>query len=372
MTLHIEALDLYHIRMTLKHPFETSFGVQRVMDKTLTAVHSGGLTGWGESSLFHAPAYSYETIQTAWHIQHDFLLPRLLLGAHITHPAEVGRLFAPVRGHPMAKAGPEAAVWDLYAKQRGESLSAVLGGTRRRVPVGVSIGIQPSVDALVERVRGFVTEGYPRIKVKIKPGWDVEPVAALHAAFPDAALMADANSAYTLADRATFEALDAHHLLMIEQPLAYDDLLDHAALQAAISTPLCLDESIHSLHDARLMYELGSGRIINLKPTRVGGWAAAKHIHDFAHERGIGLWVGGMLESGVGRAHNLALAALPGVMLPGDISGTARYWHRDIITHTFALNPDGTMTVPDGPGIGVEVDRAYLDEVTVKQVRYDA
>ncbi|MGF1505105.1 MAG: o-succinylbenzoate synthase [Chloroflexi bacterium] len=363
--MQIDKIEQVHIRMQLKHPFETSFGVQQAIDKIILAVHAGGLTGWGESPVSAAPGYSYETVETAWHIQHDFLIPALR-GADIDQPGDLGPLFGRVRGHAMAKAGLEAAVWDLLAKARDVSLHRLLGGTRAQVPVGVSIGVQKDLDALRERVESFVEAGYRRVKVKIKPGWDVAPVEALRADFPETAIMADANSAYTLDDAMTIKRLDPFDLLMIEQPLAHDDLLDHAALQRDIATPICLDESIHSVARAREAIALGSCRVINIKPARVGGWANAKMIHDLGVAHGLDLWVGGMLESGVGRAHNLALAALPGMSLPGDISGTDRYWHQDIIDHVFAVNPDGTMDVPDGPGIGVQVDRARLAALAVR------
>lgn len=367
--MQIDAIDQVHIRMRLKHPFQTSFGTQTDVDKILIAVRSDGVTGWGESPTSSTPGYSYETVHTAWHIQRDYLIP-LLLASTITGADDVGRVLRPVRGHPMAKAAIEAAVRDAQAQQAGTSVAAMLGATRDRVPVGVSVGVQPTEDALIERVERFLGEGYARIKVKIKPGWDVAPIARLREAFPEATFMADANSAYTLADRRIFTILDAYDLLMIEQPLAHNDLIDHADLQRELATPLCLDESITSVGRLREAVAMGSGRVINLKPGRVGGWAESVRIHDVCVDHNLDLWVGGMLESGVGRAHNLALAALPGVTLPGDISATARYWHEDIVDHDFTLNPGGTMSLPKGPGIGVQVVPAALERVTVRRETY--
>jgi O-succinylbenzoate synthase len=271
---------------------------------------------------------------------------------------------APVRGHQVAKMGLEAAVWDLWGKAQGQSVSQLLGGTRKRVAVGVSIGVQDSMPALLERIGDFWAQGYRRIKCKIRPDWDVAMVRQVRKRFPDVPLMVDANSAYTLADADLLAALDEFDLMMIEQPLAYDDLVDHAELQRRIRTPICLDESVPSLAAARAALALGSARIINIKPGRVGGLTVAEAIHNLCQARDVPVWCGGMLETGIGRAHNVALASLPGFSLPGDISGSARYFHQDIVEPPFEVNADGTMTVPTDPGIGVDVVLDRLDAVT--------
>jgi O-succinylbenzoate synthase len=367
--MKIERVEQLHVQMRLKQPFETSFGREEVMEKIIIAAYSEGLVGYGESPVEKLPLYSYETVETAWHAQRDALIP-LLLDAQFERAADLPGVFAGVRGHNMAKAGIEAAVWDLEAQQAGVSVAALVGGTRPQVEVGVSIGIQPAVGDLLERVASYRAEGYGRIKVKIKPGWDADVVAVIREHFPDIRLMADANSAYTLADAPMLRRLDGLGLLMIEQPLQYDDLIDHAALQREIETPVCLDESITSLGRARDALALKACLIINIKPARVGGIAAAKATHDLCADSGVPVWCGGMLETGIGRAHNLAVAALPNFTLPGDISASDRYWHEDIVEPEFRLNPDGTMDVPRRPGIGVEVIRERLDRVTARRAVY--
>jgi O-succinylbenzoate synthase len=367
--MKIERIEQFHIRMPLKHPFETSFGRQEVFDKVIVAVYADGLAGYGESPVDDGPFYSYETVGTCWHIQREFLIP-MVLGHEIAHAADLPAWLSRVRGHPIAKAGLEAALWDVEAQQGGVSVSALLGGIRNRVESGVSIGIQHTVEELLERIAAFREEGYRRIKIKIKPGWDAGVVQAVRAQFPRIPLMVDANSAYTLDDADTLQALDTFDLLMIEQPLAHDDIIDHAALQQKLKTPICLDESIHTVGRAREALELRSCRIINIKPTRVGGWANARAIHDLCQAADIPVWCGGMLESGIGRAHNLALASLPNFTLPGDISASDRYWTEDIIETPFVLNADGTIDVPAGPGIGVKVLRDRLDKLTVRKAVY--
>ena len=367
--MRIERVEQFLIDMPLKRPFETSFGREEGIHRLIVAVYAGGIVGYGESPVELLPLYSPETAETCWHVQRDALIP-LLLRAELEHPTEVPAVFRPVRGHPMAKAGLEAAVWDLAARQAGAPVARLLGGTRKRVESGVSIGIQPSVEALLERIDAYRAEGYRRIKVKIRPGWDYDVLAAVRRRFPDVPLMADANSAYTPADAPLLRQFDVFELLMLEQPLAYDDLLDHAALQHGMNTPLCLDESITAPGRAREALELGSCRIINIKPARVGGLTAARAIHDLCQARGVPVWCGGMLETGIGRAHNLAVASLPNFTLPGDISASDRYWHQDIVEPPFVLNPDGTMDVPQGAGIGVEVRRDRLEAVTVQRAVY--
>jgi O-succinylbenzoate synthase len=352
--MRIEQIELRCLRLPLVHPFVTSFGRWDVRETVVVAIRSEGLTGWGEAATSAGPWYEYETIETCWHILKDFLGPRLV-GREIDSAEDVARLVAPVRGHNVAKMGIEAAVWDLIGRIRGQSISQQLGGMRDRVPVGVSIGVQGSVAELLDRIDAFWGEGYSRIKIKIKPGWDVDVVRQVRTRFPDIPLMADANSAYSLDDADLLAALDPYGLMMLEQPLAYDDLVDHATLQRRLSTPICLDESVPSLAAARAALALGSGQIINIKPGRVGGLVAAKAIHDLCLERSVPVWCGGMLETGIGRAHNVALASLPGFVLPGDISASSRYFHEDLVEPAFVVNADGTMTVPTQPGIGVEV-----------------
>ncbi len=354
------------MRLPLVQPFETSFGREDVRDTVIVAVRGGGLTGWGEAATSVGPWYEYETIETCWHVLRDFLGPRVV-GREIASPADVAQLMAPVRGHNLAKMGLEAAVWDLLGQAQGCSITQLLGGVRERVPVGVSIGVQASVPALLERIEDYWAQGYSRIKIKIKPGWDVDVVRQVRARFPGVAVMVDANSAYTLADAGRLAALDDYDLMMIEQPLPYDDLVDHAELQRRLRTPICLDESVPSLAAARAALALGSGRIVNIKPGRVGGLTVARAIHDLCRENDWPVWCGGMLETGIGRAHNVALASLPGFTLPGDISASARYFHQDIVEPAFVVNEDGTMTVPTGPGIGVAVVPERLEAATQRR-----
>ena len=364
--MRIEQIELYYVRLPLVHPFETSFGREEEAQRILVAVRGEGLTGWGETATSAGPWYEYETVETCWHVLRDFLGPRVL-GQRVESAEAAASLMAPVRGHNMAKMGLEAAVWDLLGKAQGRSIADLLGGTRQRVRGGVSIGIQGSAAALLDRIGAFWAQGYSRIKIKIRPGWDVDIVRQVRGRFPDAPLMVDANSAYTLADTDLLAALDEYELLMIEQPLAYDDLVDHAVLQQQLATPICLDESVASLAAARAALALGSGRIINIKPGRVGGLAAATSIHDLCQEQDIPVWCGGMMETGIGRAHNVALASLPGFTMPGDISGSARYFHQDLVEPPFEINDDGTMSVPTGPGIGVEVVQERVDSAAVRK-----
>ncbi len=364
--MRIEQIEIRHLALPLIHPFETSFGREEVRQTILVAVKAGGLTGWGESATSAGPWYEYETVETCWHVLSEFLGPQVV-GQEMAAPEDVVRLMAPVRGHNIAKMGLEAAVWDLVAQKQGKSVSELLGGVRQRVPVGVSIGVQESVAALLERIGEFWGQGYSRVKIKIKPGWDVDLLRQVRRAFPGVPLMADANSAYSLADVDTLVALDPFDLTMIEQPLAHDDLVDHAELQQRLRTPICLDESVPSLAAARAALALGSGRIINIKPARVGGLAAARAIHDLCQRQDVPVWCGGMLETGIGRAHNVALASLPGFVLPGDISASARYFHQDLVEPPFEINPDGTMTVPTGLGIGVEVMRDRVEAATQRR-----
>lgn len=357
--------------MHLIAPFETSFGVEMDEEHIIVRVDAEGVAGWGECVAGADPFYSYETNQTAWHILRDYLIPGVL-GQDLASIDDYIARSACVRGHNMAKAGLESALWDAFAKARGVSLSKMLGGTRERITVGVSIGIQSSPDMLAQRVDGYLREGYARIKIKIAPGRDLAFVAAVRKAFPDILLQVDANSAYTLADVEMLRALDGYNLLLIEQPLGYDDIYDHSQLQRELQTPICLDESIHTLADARAALELGSCRIINIKPGRVGGYTEAKAIHDLCAARGVPVWHGGMLESGIGRAGNVALASLPNFTLPGDLSASKRYFTEDIVDPPFEVAADGTMAVPTKPGIGVEVVLDRLECVTVHREEFVA
>ncbi len=357
--MRIERITLYRIRLPLVHPFETSFG--RMTDKTaiLVRVDAEGLTGWGEAAVNEHPYYNEEDVVTAWHILRDYLVPAFV-GRNLPDPEEAWRWMARVRGHHLAKAGLEMALWDLRAKAQGIPLARILGGVRDQVPVGVSIGIQEDVEALLDRIEAFVAQGYRRVKVKIRPGWDVEVLEAIRARFPDLPLMADANAAYRLEEADRLRALDPLNLMMIEQPLAHDDLWEHRQLQARLKTPICLDESIRTPEQGRAALEMGACRIINLKPGRVGGAWETMRLERIAREMGAPLWCGGMLETGVGRAHNVALASLPGFTLPGDLSGSDRYWHEDLVEPPFTVSPEGTLAVPQGPGIGVEVVEARV------------
>jgi o-succinylbenzoate synthase len=362
--MHITRIELRRIRMRLVSPFQTSFGTTHDREALIVAAHADGHLGYGEVVADVRPAYSYETTQTAWHVLRDFLAPDLL-AQPITHPRELEARWEWVRGHNMAKAGLETACWDLWAKQQGIALKMALGGVKDEVLVGISLGIQPTIDALLEKVQAAVARGYSRVKLKIQPGWDVDVVGTVREAFPTLALLADANSAYRLDDAAHLKQLDRFNLTMIEQPLSYDDIFDHRKLQAQLDTPICLDESIHSVGHAQAAIELGSCRIINIKPGRVGGMGPSIRIHDLCAAHNVPVWCGGMLETGVGRAANLALASLPNFTLHSDISESARYYHADIATPEFVLTPHSTIEVPNGHGIGVEVLPTRLDAVTV-------
>lgn len=365
--MRIDRIELFHLRMALRSPFETSFGSISTRDSLLLAAHADGLTGFGECVADRDPGFSYETAQTAWHILQDFLAPAVL-GRELSGPEDLQDQMGFVRGHPMAKSTLEMALWDLEGKRRGCSLRELLGGERERVPVGVSVGIQADTDRLLEVVSGYLEDGYRRIKIKIKPGRDVQDAWAMRGAFPELPLQVDANSAYTLETAGNLLPLDDLGLLLIEQPLAEDDLWDHSRLQARFRTPLCLDESILSARHARQALEMDACRVINIKVGRVGGLSQAAAIHNLCYERGVPVWCGGMLETGVGRAANLALASLPGFVLPGDISATDRYYAEDITEQRFTLNSDSTIDVPSGPGLGVTINPQALGRVTLEHV----
>lgn len=367
--MKIERLELAEIRLRLRRPFEISSGTRQERRILLLRLEGDGQVGWGECVAAEDPGYSYETTETAWHVLSDFVLPTLP-GMEVGRAPDVLGPSDWIRGHRMAKAAVEMAAWDLEAKLAGVPLARHLGGVVDRVPVGVSVGIQPTDDELLRTVEEHLTRGYRKIKVKIKPGRDVEMLGRVRERFgADVPLMADANSAYTLDDAARLAELDDLGLMMIEQPLAHDDYRDHARLQERLRTPICLDESIRSARDAALAFELGSCRIVNVKPGRVGGLASSLEIHDLCRTRNVPLWCGGMLESGVGRAHNLALASLPGFKIPGDISESARYWERDVVKPEFTLE-DGHLRVPEGPGIGVEPDEARIGELAARRATF--
>ena len=364
--MKIERVQLYHLRMPLQAPFETSFGRIETRDGLLVEAHAGGLVGYGECAADRDPGYSYETAATAWYVLKEFLVPAIL-NQEVASPQALQPRLAFVRGHPMAKAGLEMACWDLWGKAQGRSLSQILGGVRQRVAVGVSVGIQPSPQALVEVVAAYLEQGYTRIKIKIKPGRDLDEAQAVRRVFPEIRLQVDANSAYDLHSAQRLRALDDLNLLLIEQPLSEDDLWDHHRLQAQLRTPICLDESILSARHARQALEMDACRVINIKSGRVGGLGEALAIHDLCHARGVPVWCGGMLETGVGRAANLALASLPGFSLPGDISATERYYAQDITVERFSLNPDSTIDVPTVPGLGVHIDDGTLQSFSIEQ-----
>ena len=359
----ISNIEMRTVRLPLHEPFETSFG--RIDSRLifLVSVTGEGLTGWGEVVAAEEPRYSYETVQTAQHVIRDFLAPAMV-SRPVTDLADLTERFNSFRGHNMAKAGLELAYMDLLAQIKGKSLSDLIGGTRAAVPVGVSLGIQPSLDQLLQRVESYLAKGYQRIKLKIKPGWDVDVVREVRGRHPDIMLSVDANSAYTPAAEDTLRALDDFGLLMIEQPLDHDDLLNHAKLQAKLTTSICLDESITGANRARHALELESCRLINIKIGRVGGYSQALAIHDICYSRNVPVWCGGMLESGIGRAHNIALASLPGFSLPGDISASSRYFARDLIVPEVEVAPDGTVKVPTDSGLGFMVDFDYIKSRT--------
>ncbi len=367
--MKIEKIELRHIKMELVSPFTTSMGTEYDEEHIIVRVDGEGFTGWGESVAEGTPFYSYETVTTAWHILQDFLIPSIL-GKNIQNINEAINAYEKVRGHNMAKAGLEAALWDLFAKSENKSLSEMLGGTKNKVDVGVSIGIQNFEAELLEKIENYLEEGYQRIKIKIAPGKDIQFVKAVRKEFPEILFQVDANSAYELKHIDLFKQMDDYNLLLIEQPLSYEDIYNHSKLQKELKTPICLDESIHSLEDTQAAIELNSCKVINIKPGRVGGFTESKKIHDYCMSKNIPVWHGGMLESGIGRAGNVALASLPNFTLPGDISASKRYYKQDIVEPEFVVNSDGTMDVPTKPGIGVEINYKMLEKVTVVRKEY--
>ena len=368
--MKIDRLELRLLKLPLVHFFETSFG--RIYDKHFITVRldGDGVTAYGECVAEQDPYYSAETNDTVWHIIGDFIAPRVL-GVEFDHPREVFPALRAIRGHNMAKAAVEMAAWDLYARGRGVSLARVVGGSRERIASGVSIGIQDSLDDLANTVERELAAGYRRIKIKIKPGWDLEPVAMIRRRFGSIPLMVDANAAYTFADGDHLAKLDAYDLMMIEQPLDYDDIAEHAVLQRRLKTPICLDESIKSVAAARDAIAACACRIINIKPGRVGGITESIRLHDLCAEHGVPVWHGGMLESGIGRAANIHLSTLPNFSLPGDVAASRRYFSPDLIEPPIEVAPDGTIAVPTGPGLGVSICHDRVERATLRRATFD-
>ncbi|MGC8792575.1 MAG: o-succinylbenzoate synthase [Bryobacteraceae bacterium] len=367
MSFTIERIRLREIRMPLVSAFETSFGRTTGRRIVLVEAVADGVSGWGEVTAGENPFYNEEWTDSAWLILRNYAGPAIA-GRRLESAAEVAPLLARIRGHRMAVGGLEAAVWDLEARMKGLPLWAHIGGgAHKAIPCGVSIGIQENVAALLARIERELKAGYQRIKIKIKPGWDVEVVREVRRQFPRIRLMVDANSAYALADAEHLRRLDEFYLMMIEQPLAHDDIVDHAELQRRLETPICLDESIRSARHAEQAIRLGACRIVNIKLGRVGGFLEARRVHDVAQAAGIPVWCGGMLESGVGRAHNIALSTLPNFQLPGDVSASKRYWARDIIRPPVEVSPQGTITVSEAPGFGYELDLDFIRQITARE-----
>ena len=357
--------------MPLVSPFETSFGRETDRQCVLITLQAKGLTGYGECVATRDPGYNYETAGTAWHILKDFISP-LILGKEIKDADDFQRRVEGIRGHHLAKAGVEMALWDLFGKRDAKSLKEMIGGARDKVEVGVSIGIQESTSALVRSVESYLEKGYRRVKIKIKPGREVDETSAVRRAHPELRLQVDANSAYTLETASALKPLDDLDLLLIEQPLYEDDIWDHRKLQAEFKTPICLDESILSPRHARYALEMEACRIINIKPARVGGLSQGIMIHDYCRAQNVPVWCGGMLETGVGRASNLAIASLPGFILPGDISASDRYYQSDITNERFVLNDDSTIDVPSGNGLGITIDEDALKKFTLSEITLKA
>ena len=350
--MRIESLEIREIHLCLKKPFETSFGTIQHRRILLVEAHCDGVTGWGEITVESAPFYNSECVDAAWVVFEQFVAPQLV-GKQIDTAAEVRALLAGIRGHEMTKAAAENALWDVEAQQKNTSLARLLGGTREEIASGVSLGIRTTIDELLAAIELELAAGYQRIKIKIKPGKDVEVVDAVRRRFPDIQLMVDANSAYRLADLERLKKLDVYSLMMIEQPLQWDEIFDHSKLQAQLATPICLDECIHNLRNARAAIEMDACRILNIKLGRVGGHTEAREIQELCRKRSVPAWCGGMLESGIGRAHNIAMSALPGFVLPGDISASQRYWEEDVIDPEVEVTPQGTIRRAINTGFGL-------------------
>jgi o-succinylbenzoate synthase len=367
MGIQLERIILRQIRMPLVHFFETSFSRTYERDIVLVEAVADGLSGWGEVTAGENPFYNEEWTESAWLLLRNYVAPRAL-HHEFESAADVYARTAHIRGHQMARGGLETAVWDLEARRNAVPLwKQIGGGARREIPCGVSIGIQDSVAQLLEKIEIELAAGYQRIKMKIKPGWDVDVVRAVRRRFPEIRLMVDANSAYTLDDIPRLKQLDEFYLMMIEQPLAHDEIIDHARLQAELQTPICLDECIRSAHQAEQAIRMAACRIINIKLGRVAGFSGALRVHEVAQAAGIPVWCGGMLESGIGRAHNIALATLPDFVLPGDVSASRRYWRRDVIQPPVEVTARGTIEIRDQPGFGYGLDLDYLRSITMRE-----
>lgn len=367
--MKIDRIELREIQLPLVAPFETSFGVTTERRIIITKVFSDGIAGWGECTCNEGPFYNHESTDAAWIVLRDFAAP-FTIGKSISSHKDVGSLTSRIRGNKMARASIETAIWDLEARRRNIPLWQLIGGTQEEIPCGVSIGLQETDTILLKKIDKEVSAGYQRIKLKIKPGRDYDMVKAVRKEFPDIKLTVDANSAYNLFNKdhvETLRKLDEFNLLLIEQPLAYDDIIDHAELQKQINTAICLDESILSADDARKALNVEAARIINIKLGRVGGHTEAQKIEEHCRERDIPVWCGGMLEAGIGRAHNIAMATLPGFTLPGDVSASKRYWTEDIITPPVTVTSKGTIIRSNNPGIGFEVNEQRLDQLTVRK-----
>jgi O-succinylbenzoate synthase len=369
--MRVDRLDIREIHLCLKAPFETSFGRIQERRILLVEVHSQGVTGWGELTAEEAPFYNYESVDTAWLIFRDFVAP-LLVGKNIGTASDVGALLGAIRGHQMTKAAIENAIWDVEAQQKGFSLAKLLGGTRQEIACGVSLGIRATVAELLAAIERELSAGYQRIKIKIKPGKDVDVVDAVRRRFPNIQLMVDANSAYCLDDLEMLKKLDVYNLMMIEQPLQWDEIYEHAKLQARLVTPICLDECISHVRHARAALELDACRTLNIKLGRVGGHTEARRIQEFCLGKSVPAWCGGMLESGVGRAHNIAMSSLPGFILPGDVSASQRYWDEDVIDPEVETTKHGTIRVPTSTGLGYRVRRKRIEQLTVRHQHFSA
>ncbi len=368
--MRISEVKIIHYRAPLREPFTTSFGTMRVRDTVLIMLRDEeGYTGWGEAPVDNGPWYNPETVATAIHVIKDYIVSSLK-DKEIRHPCVLRGILSRIRGHNMAKAGVEFALWDLYAKRLGKPLYKIIGGVRNKVEAGLSIGVIGDMERLLRSVAAGLEKGYRRIKIKIKPGWDVLPVKTIRREYGDIPLQVDANAAYTLHDIPVFKELDKYDLLMIEQPLHYDDLYMHSILQQKIGTPICLDESIENIYDALAGYRLGSYRVINIKPARVGGLCETLAIHWFAHQHDIPVWIGGLLETGIGRAFQIAAATLPNIRYPNDISESSRFYVEEIVEPPWTLSKDGTYIVPEKPGIGVDVREDIIIKHAEKVLSY--
>lgn len=369
--MRIDRLDIREIHLSLKKPFETSFGTIQHRRIVLVEAHCEGVTGWGELTVENGPFYNSECVDAAWIIFSQFVAP-LLVGKEINSPSDVRAVLSGIRGHEMTKAAVENALWDVEAQQKNVPLARLLGGTREEIASGVSLGIRASIDELLGAIELELDAGYQRIKIKIKPGKDVEVTDAVRRRFPEIQLMVDANSAYRLTDLDLLKRLDDYGLMMIEQPLQWDEIFEHSKLQSQLATPICLDECIHNLRNARAAIETGACRVLNIKLGRVGGHTEAREIQEYCRKRSVPAWCGGMLESGIGRAHNIAMSALPGFVLPGDISASQRYWHEDVIDPEVEITAEGMIRVPSAPGLGYRVRQNRIDQLTVRKKSFGA